>query len=232
MKSTLLALSLATAPMVAAASSHDQTGVIHVTASASVDAAPDIATVSAGVQSQADTAKNAMALNSDKMRQVYQALQNASVNPRDIATSSLNLRPEYDYSQNRSQPRITGYMASNQITVTTRDLDVVGGLIDALLDAGLNNIQNVQFSLDDTEAAMAKARRMAVEKARDKAETMAGAAGVELGRLLVLTEGSRPGAMPQFSGAMAMRVEADAAPPLSPGQRELSATVTLSYAID
>ena len=230
-------LLLATLALAAPAHAHDLTprkgGVLHATASASVDVTPDVATVSAGVESEAKTAKAAMEANSAKMRSVYAALERAGVNRRDIATSYLNLSPRYDYDQ-QGRTRINArYAVTNQISVTTRDLDSVGALIDGLLDAGLNNIGGVNFSVEDREAALDKSRRMAIAKAREKAQDMAEAAGVQLGELLVLTEGAAPGRFEDEIVVTGARVQTmAAAPPLSPGQRELSTTVTLSYAID
>ena len=229
---------VATALIALPASAHDldtkRTGVLHATASGSADVAPDRATVTAGVQSQAPTANEAMAMNSEKMRRVFEALKRAGVNERDIATSYLSLQPNYDFDPQTRQRRDNGYQVNNQVTIATSDIDDVGVLIDALLEAGLNNIQNVNFTVRDRDAAQDKARRAAIRKARDKAEDMAEAAGVELGELLVVTESAAPGAFMEEIVMTGTRTSAalSAAPPLSPGQREISATVTLSYAID
>ena len=173
-------------------------------------------------------------MNSEKMRRVFEALKRAGVNERDIATSYLSLQPNYDFDPQTRQRRDNGYQVSNQVNIATSDIDGVGVLIDALLEAGLNNIQNVNFTVRDRDAAQDKARRAAIRKARDKAEDMAEAAGVELGALLVVTEGTSPGAFMDEIVTTGSRQSAGfaMAPPLSPGQREISATVTLSYAID
>ncbi len=207
-------------------------GVIHVTATASAEVVPDRATVTAAVESRAPTAQAAMADNSAKMRAVFDALSDIGVARRDIATSYLNLSPRYSYDRNSGEQRADGYQAFNQITVTTVDLDNVGQMIDTLLSAGLNNIQNIDFTVKDREAALEKARTEAIRKARVKAESMTDAAGVDLGELLVITEGSQPGSFQPVMGDMMVRAEASMAPPIAPGQQELSATVTLSYAID
>ena len=234
--SLLLATTLvASAP---AAFAHDigkAPGVIHVTATASADATPDRAMLSGGVMSQAPTARLALSQNSAKMEAVFAALRGAGVAERDIATSSLSVQPQYNYDvrSENGQPRLTGYQASNQVTVTTTDLEGVGPLIDTLIEAGMNNVNNVRFVVRDQEAAQNKARTEAIAKAKTKAQSMALAAGVRLGRLLSLTEGSQPGqiyAESAFTGARAQA--AYAPPPTAPGQREIAQTVTLSYAID
>jgi uncharacterized protein YggE len=207
-------------------------GVIHVSATASANVVPDRASVTAGVESRASTAQAAMAENSTKMRAVYDALGQIGVNRRDVTTSYLNLSPRFEYDRKSGEQKAAGYQASNQITVTTSDLDNIGAMIDALLVAGLNNIQNINFTVKDRDAAMEKARTEAIRKARLKAESMTEAAGVSLGKLLVITEGNQPGSFAPVAGDVMMRSEAAMAPPISPGQQELSATVTLSYAID
>lgn len=208
-------------------------GVIHVTASANVDVAPDQVSVSAGVQSDGKTAQEAMAKNSEKMRNVFATLAANGIPERDISTTNLNLNPRYDYEQRTNgQPLLVGYRASNQITIVSRDLDRTGQLIDALLQAGLNNINGVNFRVSEPEMAQAQARAAAIEKAKVKARMMAQSANVRLGRLLSLQEGASSNPIRFNEGMMAARsMSADSAPPLAAGQREISATVTMSYAI-
>jgi len=231
----LLATSALAMPALAHAHSDasEMPGVIHVTASASADAVPDRASVSAGVQTEGKTAQEAMAKNSQLMRNVYATLEANGIPPKDISTSYLNLNPRYNYeNRENGQPLLVGYQASNQITVSTRELDRTGPMIDALLQAGINNINNVQFTVSEPDAAQAQARAAAIAKAQMKARTMAQAANVRLGKLLSLSEGSAPGPIYNQVMNMGARMEAmDAAPPLAPGQREISATVTMSYVI-
>lgn len=214
--------------------SGDMPGVIHVTASATADATPDRASVSAGVLSEATTAQGAMAANSEMMRNVFAALKAAGIPQRDIATSSLNLSPRYNYEDRRNgQPTITGYQAGNRVTITTYDLDRTGHIIDAMLQAGVNNIDGVSFIVSEPDEAQARARTYAIGKARVKAQDMARAADVRLGRLLSMREGSSPGPVGYNEIVVTGgRVARDSmAPPLSPGQREISSTVTLTYTI-
>ena len=221
------------ATAIAHSDKYNAPGVIHATATANVDVVPDMASVSAGVQSDGKTAQEAMAKNSQLMRNVFAALAANGVPERDISTTNLNLNARYDYEQRTNgEPRLIGYRASNQITVRTRDLDGTGMLIDALLQAGLNNINGINFTVSEPEAAQAQARAMAIEKARMKASMMAQAANVQLGRLLSLQEGSAAG--PRYNEVVTTAQRADsfsAAPPLAPGEREIGSTVTLSYAI-
>lgn len=211
---------------------HTMPGVIQVTATANVDVVPDQASVSAGVQTDGKTAQEAMARNSELMRNVFATLAANGIPEKDIATTNLNLSPRYDYEQRTNgQPLLVGYRASNQVTVKTRDLDGTGRLIDALLKGGLNTINDVNFVVSEPEAAQAQARDAAIDKAMAKAQVMATSANVRLGRLLSLQEGTSASPIRYNEGMMAKSVSADSAPPLAPGEREIGATVTMSYAI-
>ncbi|WP_298912936.1 SIMPL domain-containing protein [uncultured Algimonas sp.] len=233
---TLLAAAAIALPATALAQTDldDMPGVIHATATATADAAPDRVSVSAGVQTNALTAKQAMADNSELMRAVFASLDAQGIPREDVSTSYLNLNPRYDYEQrSEGQPRLVGYQASNQVTVVTRDLDKTGPMIDSLITAGVNTINGVNFTVSEPDRAQAQARAAAIAKAQAKARMMAQAAGVQLGRLLSMREGTAPGPFMYDEVVSMSRQSAmdGAAPPLAPGQREIASTVTMSYAI-
>lgn len=226
------ALSLPTSAL-AHMEASEMPGIIHVTGYGSVDIVPDTVSISAGVQSNAPTAQEAMAMNSELMNGVFDALEQSGIDRRDISTSRINLNPQYDYERREEgRPRLTGYQASNQITVTTGDLEKTGSLIDSMIRAGVNTINGVNFQVENSETAQDSARMKAIENAKIKAQMMAQAAGVELGRLLSMKEGSSPGPIAYDEIVVtANRSSMSAAPPTAPGEREIGATVTLSYAI-
>lgn len=202
--------------------------VISVSASANVKVAPDQATVSAGVVSQSKDAGQAMRDNAAKMNKVFEALDEAGIDRKSVQTSQITLQPRYDYSD-RKAPRITGYEARNMITVMTDDLAKTGAMVDALVKAGINNINQVQMTVKNPEEAQNKARAEAIAKAKAKAESMAEAAGVKLGDLKSLNEsgGGRPPVMYQRAAAMEMD-----STPVAPGEQTISITVNMSYAIE
>lgn len=207
----------------------DPLPTITVSASSDVTTAPDVASVSAGVVTRGLDAGDAMAQNAALMNKVYAQLTSAGIERKYIQTSQLSLQPQYDY-KDRSAPRITGYEARNTVSARTFDLDNVGPMIDALVKAGVNNINNVQFGVRDPKAAQAIAREAAIKEARAKARSMATAAGVRLGPLQSLSESNynpqpRP-VMMQRSMAMA----ADATP-VSGGEQSISVTVNMVYGI-
>jgi len=156
--------------------------LLPVTASAQIKASPDKATITAGVVTEGKNASETATENAAKMTAIFVTLNRASIPSSDIKTTQLSLSPRYDY-ESRKKPRILGYTANNLITVNTQDLNKVSSIIDALVQAGSNNISNVQFSLSDPEALKAKVLEDAIKKARAKAQLIARSAGVTLGPL-------------------------------------------------
>ena len=119
---------------------------LNLNASGEVKVAPDMATLTFGVVTEAKTAQEAMAQNATRMTQVAAALRRAGIGERDIQTSGLNLSAQYDYVQNEP-PRLRGYQATNRVTVIINDLDAVGTTADAVVAAGVNQIDGIGFGL-------------------------------------------------------------------------------------
>lgn len=211
-------------------SSELPTANIQVSATGKANMAPDMATVSAGVVTQGKTAREAMFGNATKMTRAFEELEAAGIEKKHITTSQLSLQPRYNY-QNRKAPKIDGYEARNTVSAKTYDLDTVGAMLDALVKAGVNNINGVQFSVKDSKAAKEKAREDAIREARAKAEAMASAAGVKLGKLKSLSE-SGGNFRPQPMAYAARSLESGgASTPVSAGEQEISVTVNMSYDI-
>ena len=203
---------------------------LDVSATGQANASPDRATVSAGVVQQGRTARDAMASNATLMTAVFDELEAAGIPKSNITTSQLSLQPQYDY-RDRNKPVITGYEARNTVTVKSDEIDQVGPMLDALVRAGVNNINQVRFTVKDPKNALNKAREDAIREAREKAKSMADAAGVKLGPLLSMTENSG-GFNPQPVFARAsVRDVASASTPISAGDQTLSVSVNLSYGI-
>lgn len=202
---------------------------IDVSATGSVSATPDRATVSAGVVSEGKTAREAMIANATLMTRVFEQLEAAGIEKNNIQTSQLSLQPRYDYRDRRA-PTITGYEARNTVTAKSEDLETVGAMLDALVRAGVNTINGVEFSVEDPEAALSKARAQAIKDAKEKALSMANAAGVSLGPLLSLNENNfNANPMPRMM--MSARMESDVSTPIAAGQQSMSVTVNMRYAI-
>lgn len=158
-----------------------QVKTIHVTGTGVVKAKPDRAVLSLSVVTQADTAEKAISENADKMDRVIKAVRTMGILENQTETSAYDLSPLWECPKGGSA-RIVGYTCSNTIRITVKDLGKVGGIIDAAVTAGANQVSSLQFTI--SEEAMQKlglnALSLAVRDAASKASTIATAAGVKL----------------------------------------------------
>lgn len=200
---------------------------LDIVAEGEVTRTPDVATISAGVLSQAAGAGQAMSDNGQHMAAVIAALKRAGVADRDIQTSSISLSPQYRYGENQP-PVLTGYQASNQVSVRFREIKRAGAILDALVAAGANQINGPSFGVDRPETALDEARTAAIAKARYRAELYARAAGLSVKRILSISEtgmGYAPPPMPM----VAMRAEKAADTSIEAGEQRLAVTVSVSF---
>lgn len=205
---------------------------LNLSATGEVKLAPDMATLTFGVVTEAASAAEAMQLNARRMTEVSAALRRAGIAERDIQTAGLNLSAQYDYVQNEA-PRLRGYQASNRVTVIVRDLARTGQVADAVVAAGVNQIDGVSFGLQDPSAAEDQARRLAVRALQAKAALYAEALGVRLDGIRSLAEGggyAPPPPMPMYRMA-AMEVS-DASTPVSGGELTVRVDITGVYDLE
>lgn len=209
-----------------------KTTTLDISAEAQVKADPDMATISAGVVTNAATAEAAMKENSEKMNAIFAALKKAGIADKDRQTSGLTINPQYHYEKNKS-PQITGYQANNSLNVTLRDMKNIGPVLDSLIAQGANNISGPNFSVEEPEELLNKGRKQAVEKARKRAEVYAAATGLKIGKIRSISEHSNIGyPQPVFYARAEMAKAADgmaASTPVASGQVNMSVTVNISY---
>lgn len=194
-----------------------------------VSAAPDMATISLGVTTEGQEAAEAMRRNSEAMTAVLAAVAAAGVAARDVQTASLSLSPRWEPPRpNEAEPRVSGFVATNIVTVRVRDLDALGGVLDAVLGEGANTLNGLTFGVADDTALKDAARRAAVADATRKARVLAEAAAVTLGPVTEIVEGGGfGGPFPSARMDMAMAE----AVPVAPGELSLQATVTMTWTI-
>jgi uncharacterized protein len=226
---TVLFLSALLPPAIAQA---DTARTIAVSGQGEVRGVPDQAQLSAGVTTMAVTANAALAENARKMTSVFAALSRIGVPQREMKTSNFSVSPQYPpYNQNSAGlQKIVGYQVSNQVDVTLDDVKTLGPALDALVTAGANQINAISFSLRDPAALLASAREQAIADAIKRAQTYAKAAGVSLGPILSIQEGSADLPRPMFLEARAM----PSAPPPTPtaaGEQSVTANVSIVFEI-
>jgi uncharacterized protein YggE len=204
--------------------------VLDVSATGRTTRVPDVAMIRSGVMTQDATATVALSDNSDRMARVLAALKSAGVAGRDIATANVSLSPQYRYADH-APPVITGYQASNTVSVRFRDIAKAGAILDALVKQGANQIDGPNLSLDKPEAALDEARADAVKVARERAELYAKAAGMSVARIVSIGEGGENAGnqppMPQFR---MLKVSADSAPTqIVSGETDVTVTLNVRF---
>jgi uncharacterized protein YggE len=200
---------------------------ITVTGEATVSAAPDLAQIDAGVNSDAKSAREASDANNAAMGKVLLALKGAGIAENDFQTSRLSLQPQY--APNRPGPSsVIGYRASNRVTVRVREPNKLAGVIDTLVNAGANDIGGIAFMVSNASKLLDGAREQAVADARRKAEIYAKAAGVSLGAPVNISEESNPGPVPFRRNIAGM---AASPTPVAQGEETLRVTVSVSWEI-
>lgn len=192
---------------------------------------PDVARISAGVVTQSASATEALSANGQRMNRVLAALKRAGVADRDVQTSAIQLSPEYRYVENQP-PVITGYRASNEVTIRFRDIRQSGAILDTLVREGANQINGPQLLVDKPETGLDEARVAAMRQARTRADLYARAAGLRVARILSISEQSG-NYYPPPPQAMRMEMAADAAQTkIAPGEQTLQVTVQVSFELE
>lgn len=196
--------------------------LVTVTGEATVAIAPDAAVIRIGVSSQEKTAREASDTNARQMTAVLAAIKDSGIAERDIQTSRLSLQPQYDPNKSGTA-RLTGFQATNQVTVKIRDIDKLAIVLDRAIASGANEMSGIEFVVSEQSKMLDQARDEAIADARRKAELYAKAAGAKLGNVVSISE---EGPAPQPRPMQALRA---GAVPISPGEQTLRAIVSVSY---
>jgi uncharacterized protein YggE len=232
MKSLIIAL--LSLSMVSAASAQtppaSEPPVVVTMGEGSVKRAPDRAWVTIAAESRAKTPAEVQKLNADAMSAVMQKIKGMGLPAEAVRTAAYELRPEFDYANNRQTLR--GYVARNAVEVRVDDLPKLGEVLDVAVTAGATSVSGIRFDLKDRASAEQMALQRAVADARAQADTAAQAAGMKVERVVRL-EVHRDASMPPPRPMVAMRAEMamSAEPPMAPGELEIKATVTLTASI-
>jgi uncharacterized protein YggE len=212
-------------PEAAGGASEDAKEGITVTGSGDVNGTPDRAELSFSVQSVGSTAAQALAANSAASQRLIDALKEAGVQAEDLKTEHLDVSRRYD-AEKGTEPR--GYSASSSVSVRNQPLDRAARLSDVAVRAGADSVSGPSLSVADRDAQYRRALERAFDDARTKAETLAAAAGVSLGEVTAIVEGGQPHDFPVYATA---ERTLDAKTPIEPGSEEITASVTVRFAI-
>lgn len=227
----LATAALAAAPATAAEITVQASGpVIELQVNEQVEVEPDEVTISAGVRTEAMTAQEALSQNSAQMQRVIDRLRSLGIPERDIQTTRINLGARFDYNQSTRRQVFRGYEASNQVRVKLRETDSVGDVLDALVQAGANDIDGPNFSISDDTQPKAEARRRALDRARTMAMDYARVAGYSNVRVLKIEESVSGSAREYSADAIVVTgSRIGGAPPVQPGMVQTGVTVSVTY---
>ena len=207
--------------------------VINVSGQGTVKVAPDRATVSLAVITEAQTAKQAQLDNAERVNKVMQALTNKGISEQDIKTKNYNLRPNYVYSD-KEAPKVVSYSVQNEINVNVKNTDQVGNILDIAVDSGINQVNSINFYVEDDQSLKVQALQKAVADARAKADVLAAA----LGKKIVGVKSASgnwnthiPGPI-YYAKDMAMGGGGMTSNSISPGESEITAVTDIVFIIE
>jgi uncharacterized protein len=189
---------------------------------------PDTASVIVGVDVISETLSTAQTDATTQMTAIIDALKAAGIAEDDIQTVNFSVNILRDYDERGMPGPITGFQVSHQVNVTVRAIDTLGALLDTVVGEGANNIWGISFYVDDPSGPASEARKLAVENATQKARELAEASGMQLGRVLSITEGISPPPMPVEYAARDMAQAAGSAP-IQAGTTEIAVEVQLTF---
>jgi uncharacterized protein len=216
-------------PRTAMAADGDKPGerFISVSATGSVDAEPDLASVSVGAIVEADTAKEALARSSTLMAKLIDGLKALGIAAKDIQTTAINIEPRYAQAKDGRPAALAGYRLVNRVHLTVREVKRLGEILDGAIGLGANQVNGIGFDVSNAETLMDDARRLAIANARRRADLYAAAAGAQLGSVLTISEttNASPRALPMARAAAVGPV------PIEAGTRTLTVDVNVTYAL-
>jgi len=204
---------------------------ISVIGQGKASAPPDMAEIQTGVVTHMDTATEALSANNEAMEKILGILKTHKIASKDIQTSDFSVNPEYKRDdRGRRQPEIVGYRVTNQVRIHMRRLEELGKVLDALIRTGSNQVSGVSFGIDDPTDVLNQARKRAIVDARSRAELYAQAAGVRVGKVLVISEQPievpRPKHMERILAA-----GADSSVPVATGEDEFHVRVHVVFSL-
>jgi uncharacterized protein YggE len=191
---------------------------------------PDLAIITAGVVTRSPTATAALQDNAQRMDRVVAALKAAGIADKDIQTSSINLNAEYRYPENQS-PQLTGYSATNQVTIRFHDIRNSGKILDALVREGANQISGPNMTLEHPDEALDEARAKAIAAGRARADLYARSLGMRVVRVVYVGEsGGNYAPPPPAPPAPPMMASAERAyTRIEPGEQKLQVSLSMIF---
>jgi len=208
------------------------TNTVSFSGEGKVVAKPDIAKVNLSIVTDALTSKAAQDENSKKSKAITDYLKKQNIDDKDIKTTGYNIYPQYKYPQYGGQPTITGYQVNQSMEVRVRDLDKVSNILDGVVGAGANVVNQLSFEIDNPDALKAEARAKAIADAKKKANELQSQVGISLGKIVNFSENTGGYPVPIYYDAKGMGMGGGGGGPSVPtGENEITVSVMITYQI-
>ena len=208
------------------------TNTVSFSGEGKVVAKPDIAKVNLSILTTAVSSKAAQDDNSKKSKAVTDYLKKQNIDDKDIKTTSYNIYPQYKYSQYGGNPEITGYQVNQSIEIKIRNLDNVSNILDGVVAAGANQVNQLSFEIDNPDALKAEARAKAIADAKKKAGELQSQVGISLGKIVNFSENTGGYPVPIYYDAKGIGMGGGGGGPSIPtGENEISVNVSITYQI-
>jgi len=203
---------------------------LSLTASGAVKTTPDKVDISTGVTSEAKTAREALDQNTDAMAKVVRALKEDGIEPKDIQTTNFSVNPVYEQKAEGRPPLVIGYRVTNQVRISLHDIKKLGAILDKVVSLGANQIDSIEFGVEEPEALKDEARKLAIKNVSENAKLYADAAGVGLGPILAISE-EESSYQPRYAaGAARMEMAKDV--PIEAGTATVEVRVSVTWEIN
>ena len=209
--------------------SEAQRDTIAISAEGKVTALPDIASISIGVMTEKKTVAEAQKENTTKMNAIIAKIKEFGVASEDIKTTNYSIYPQYDWINNRQVER--GFQVSQNVDVKVRDLAKIGDVLAAVGELGANQVGGVNFTIDDPEDLRQQARLKGLEAAKKKAQALADAAGVKLGKVVGFSENAGYVPTPLYYAKADGMGGGGASPSIESGSQDVVVNVSVIYEI-
>lgn len=208
-----------------------KTDLFTVSGEGKVTVVPDTGIINLGINLTRPSVKTAQTEVNTVINKITTDTQKMGIDAKDIKTSEYSIYPEYDYSSGRA--KITGYRVNAAITIKVRNLEKINEVIDSATANGANTVSGIQLTVDDDKQKelLQQAREQAIDEAKTKAESLARAAGITLGRIVNVSESGsdviRPVAYMAKEMAAGMGGGSDTS--IQAGSTDITSSVTLFY---
>ena len=212
------------------ASTAATTNTVSFSGEGKVSAVPDIAVISASIVTQAVDSKSAQDQNSAKSKAVTDFLKKADIDEKDIKTTDYNIYPQYKYPTSGGTPSVTGYQVTQGYEIKVRNLTKISVVLDGLVTAGANQVNNLGLQVENPEKLQAEARQKAIDDARGKADQLEDQVGIRLGKIVNFSENSGGYPVPMYYDAKVGGM-GGGGPEISTGTNDITVNVSITYQI-